>query len=300
MTHAILIAVGPARVAHRRGRSACGWRMSTGGPGRCSMRGKGQPGRSAAAARGGRAGAGEYLSRRTAAVRRSVGVRHRAGPAAAAADRDGGASGRRAGLRPGRACPGWARTGCGTRWPVTCCAPAPPLAQIGQVLRHRTQLTTAIYAKVDHAALRELARPWPGGAAMSALRARPPRSTWRCAARWGSSCARRTAADELRRLLRRHAAATADHRDWRWRGPDHPAHATRCGGPRRLMVVRVFARHLAALRPGAPRSRRPTCCRAPTGGSTPVPVLPERDRRVDASRRPRCAPPLRGGDLRRR
>ncbi len=37
-----------------------------------------------------------------------------------------------------------------------------PLAEIGQVLRHRTALTTAIYAKVDRDALRQLARPWPG------------------------------------------------------------------------------------------------------------------------------------------
>jgi integrase len=42
---------------------------------------------------------------------------------------------------------------------------ATPLAEIGQVLRHRRQLTTAIYAKVDRKALRTLARPWPGGAA---------------------------------------------------------------------------------------------------------------------------------------
>jgi site-specific recombinase XerD len=42
------------------------------------------------------------------------------------------------------------------------------LAEIGQVLRHREQKTTAIYAKVDREALRALARPWPsqkGGAA---------------------------------------------------------------------------------------------------------------------------------------
>jgi site-specific recombinase XerD len=38
------------------------------------------------------------------------------------------------------------------------------LADIGQVLRHRTQLATAIYAKADHEALRTLARPWPAGA----------------------------------------------------------------------------------------------------------------------------------------
>lgn len=40
-----------------------------------------------------------------------------------------------------------------------------PLEEIGQLLRHRRPLTTAIYAKVDREALRLLARPWPGGAA---------------------------------------------------------------------------------------------------------------------------------------
>ncbi len=39
------------------------------------------------------------------------------------------------------------------------------LPEIGQVLRHRHALTTAIYAKVDLDALRPLARRWPGGAA---------------------------------------------------------------------------------------------------------------------------------------
>jgi integrase len=37
------------------------------------------------------------------------------------------------------------------------------LPEIGQVLRHRSQLSTAAYAKIDHNRLRELARPWPGG-----------------------------------------------------------------------------------------------------------------------------------------
>jgi integrase len=36
------------------------------------------------------------------------------------------------------------------------------LSEIAQVLRHRSLLTTAIYAKVDRAALRLLAQPWPG------------------------------------------------------------------------------------------------------------------------------------------
>jgi integrase/recombinase XerD len=40
-----------------------------------------------------------------------------------------------------------------------------PLPEIGQLLRHRRLLTTAIYAKVDRAALRTIARPWPGSAA---------------------------------------------------------------------------------------------------------------------------------------
>jgi site-specific recombinase XerD len=39
------------------------------------------------------------------------------------------------------------------------------LAQIAQVLRHRTVTTTALYAKVDRTALRQLAQPWPGGVA---------------------------------------------------------------------------------------------------------------------------------------
>lgn len=38
------------------------------------------------------------------------------------------------------------------------------LGEIGQVLRHRDQKTTARYAKVDRKTLRALARPWPGDA----------------------------------------------------------------------------------------------------------------------------------------
>jgi len=40
-----------------------------------------------------------------------------------------------------------------------------PLDEIRQVLRHRREATTAIYASVGTARLRPLARPWPGGAA---------------------------------------------------------------------------------------------------------------------------------------
>ncbi|MGH3755811.1 MAG: tyrosine-type recombinase/integrase [Pseudonocardiaceae bacterium] len=41
------------------------------------------------------------------------------------------------------------------------------LPEIGQILRHREQKTTAIYAKVDYTALRALARPWPTPAGVS-------------------------------------------------------------------------------------------------------------------------------------
>ncbi len=38
------------------------------------------------------------------------------------------------------------------------------LAEIGELLRHRSPQTTLIYAKVDLGGLRGLACPWPGGA----------------------------------------------------------------------------------------------------------------------------------------
>ena len=39
------------------------------------------------------------------------------------------------------------------------------LPEIGQLLRHRNAITTAIYAKVDRDGLRSIARPWPGDVA---------------------------------------------------------------------------------------------------------------------------------------
>lgn len=38
-----------------------------------------------------------------------------------------------------------------------------PLGHIGQVLRHRSPISTAIYARVDVDRLRQLAQPWPAG-----------------------------------------------------------------------------------------------------------------------------------------
>jgi site-specific recombinase XerD len=36
-----------------------------------------------------------------------------------------------------------------------------PLGEVGQLLRHRSQLSTSVYAKVDYARLALVARPWP-------------------------------------------------------------------------------------------------------------------------------------------
>jgi site-specific recombinase XerD len=46
------------------------------------------------------------------------------------------------------------------------------MSEIAEVLRHRSQTTTAIYAQVSFEALRAVALPWPttGGAAMIAMR----------------------------------------------------------------------------------------------------------------------------------
>jgi len=44
-----------------------------------------------------------------------------------------------------------------------------PLAEIGQIMRHEDDLTTSIYAKVDVAALRPLAPPWPAAPSMPQL-----------------------------------------------------------------------------------------------------------------------------------
>jgi site-specific recombinase XerD len=45
------------------------------------------------------------------------------------------------------------------------------LPDVGQILRHRSLGTTAIYAKVDRTALHELAQPWPRGSTADGDRA---------------------------------------------------------------------------------------------------------------------------------
>jgi integrase/recombinase XerD len=68
---------------------------------------------------------------------------------------------RRASVRAGVAAAGAHRLRHATA--VTMLASGGTLAEIGQVLRHATPGTTAIYAKADLLALSPLARPWPGG-----------------------------------------------------------------------------------------------------------------------------------------
>ena len=59
------------------------------------------------------------------------------------------------------------RTGSATPWPANCSRRGAGLAAISQVLRHQDLATTALYAKVDLDALRQVAQPWPGTARMS-------------------------------------------------------------------------------------------------------------------------------------
>ena len=61
------------------------------------------------------------------------------------------------------------------------------LDEIGELLRHRSPNTTAVYAKVDLAALRTLALPWPGGVAMKTLRAGHSKTISRYGVAWDSN-----------------------------------------------------------------------------------------------------------------
>jgi len=66
---------------------------------------------------------------------------------------------RRAGLAPVGT--HWLRRSAGTQM----LRAGASLQDVGQVLRHRDLTTTTLYAKLDRLSLRELARPWPVGAA---------------------------------------------------------------------------------------------------------------------------------------
>jgi site-specific recombinase XerD len=64
----------------------------------------------------------------------------------------------RAGLRPSRGAAHLFRHSLATRM----IRHGASIAEISEILRHRSQSSTAIYAKVDFESLRDVARPWPG------------------------------------------------------------------------------------------------------------------------------------------
>ena len=122
-----------------------------------------QPGRTPSFARGRRPSGGRVPPAWPAGYRTGThGVRARASASPSALLR------RRHASCGGRCFAGW--PGPGERPPAASYGGDPDgalrrsAARGGQVLRHRRLLTTAIYAKVDRAGLRLLARPWPGGA----------------------------------------------------------------------------------------------------------------------------------------
>ena len=129
-----------------------------------------------------------------------------------------------------------------------------PLAEVGQVLRHRSALTTAIYAKVDRDALAVLARPWPVSADRVVRRDRPAaRRRWpttsRCAARWATgwparrSCWASSSTTSNTPAQSRITVAAA--LDW----ARLPANGGSNWWAYRLSVVRGFATYLHALDP---------------------------------------------------
>ena len=121
------------------------------------------------------------------------------------------------------------------------------LPEVGQVLRHRSMLSTSIYAKVDQDALRPLARPWPGEASERAAgqgRGVPGHAPG-AGVQAGSHgprlmsfvrfCEGRGASDVTTDLAVEWATSTSQR---------HEAYQAR-----RLDIVRIFARHLQPLDP---------------------------------------------------
>ena len=120
----------------------------------------------------------------------------------------------------GRGSPRSARTACATRLACEMVVAGVPLAQIGQVLRHRSLQSTAIYARVDVDRLRLLARPGRRGASRDERPLERPRRGLPAAAPGAGvqARARRAAAAAARRLPR-----------GRRRGDDHQRAGDRLG-----------------------------------------------------------------------
>ena len=151
-------AAGPARAARRRGRRAAAGRHRLAGR-RDHRHRQGVADGGHAAAGGRRAGAGRLPDQGPAPLLVHCGVRDRAGslpPDHAVGGPRPGAPG----LRPGRLPRAGAHRLRHSLATGVLRAGA-PLSEVGQLLRHRSQLSTSVYAKIDYARLALVARPWP-------------------------------------------------------------------------------------------------------------------------------------------
>jgi site-specific recombinase XerD len=123
-----------------------------------------------------------------------------------------------------------------------------PLAEVGQVLRHRSQLSTAIYAKVDHDSLRSLARP-AGRCAMSGIRGHAEQYlAMRRALGFKLATFGQRLLSFVSYLEAQGQSVLTTEAALAW-ATSTPRSTDQVHWSRRLMVVRVFARHLAALDP---------------------------------------------------
>ena len=148
-----------------------------------------------------------------------------------------------------------------------------PIVRIGQVLRHRSLQTTAIYARVDIEQLRQLAAPWPGGEpAMSALSEhvdeylRARRALGVKLERHGRLLPQLVGYLEARGRARSRAS-------WRSRGRSCPADAHPQHWASRLSIARGFAAYLQTIDPSTeiPPAGR---VRRPLPAPNPIPVVP--------------------------
>ena len=142
------------------------------------------------------------------------------------------------------------RTGCGISAATAMLRGGASLTEVGQVLRHARAATTAIYAKVDRAALRRLGPALAGRCRRERAAARRPRTTRGPPGARLQAARLRPASGRASSPTWRPPAPPRSPPSWRWPGPRSPG---RTPIPaylgKRLCVVRGFARHLQAFDP---------------------------------------------------